>query len=136
MARECSLPASSLLAFCFCSSCLSTRDPKLVAGDCSLPASSLLASFVFLSFFFRHGVPLIMKTLFPPFFCLSPVPAGFCVSTHTPRELLDFRLRIGFSRMTPPDDGDDDDGETKPPRGSRPSPAPAPRNKIIPFGVP
>ena len=45
---------------------------------------------------------------------------------------------IGFSSMTPPPPGDGGGGEVekKSPQGSRPSPAPAPRNKIIPFGGP
>ena len=42
--------------------------------------------------FLSVKVPLFMKTLFPPFVHLRHKKAGFCVSTHTPGELLDFRL--------------------------------------------
>ena len=63
-----------------------------------------------------------------------------CVHPHS-GGVVGFSI-IGFSSMTPPrDGGDGGDGdcgevETKSPLGPRPSPAPAPRNKIIPFGGP
>ena len=81
-------------------------------------------------------VPLFMKTLFPPFVHLRLV-SGRCLCVHPHSGgVVGFSI-IGFSNMTPPDDGDndgdDDDGETKFPRRSRPSPAPAPRNKMILF---
>ena len=53
-----------------------------------------------------------------------------CLHPHS-RGVVGFSI-IRFSSMTPPDDGGDgdDDDETKSPPGSRPSPAPAPRDKI------
>ena len=58
-----------------------------------------------------------------------------CVHPHS-GGVVGFSI-IGFSSMTPPGGGGGGgEVETKSPPGSRPSPAPAPRNEIIPFGVP
>ena len=65
---------------------------------------------------------------------LRPVQAGFCA--HTPGGYWIFDYWI--FQHDPPDDGGDGGGEveTKSPPGSRPSPAPAPRDKISRSGVP
>ncbi len=50
---------------------------------------------------------------------------------------LDFKSKEALARADDGDGGGDDGDdvhEAKFPRGSRPSPAPVPRNKIIPFG--
>ena len=64
----------------------------------------------------------------------SPMKAA-----NLPADLHAARVRRILASQRDGEDGsdsDDDDTEKKSPRGSRPSPAPAPRNKIIPFGGP
>ena len=68
---------------------------ELLPGKCSywVPLYFRFSSKKWLKYWFLSvKVPLFLKNLFPPFVHLRPVKRGFCVSTHTPGELLDFRL--------------------------------------------